>query len=689
MKAPKLAGIAGIALAVGMVASACSMANDSVASAPGRNPANDCQPTFPNKLQGVNSYYSVVVQLMNCQSKDIPMMIDYDLQAGMGMSMKNIGGADALGTSVLWDNGSGTAQGPAAVVPKGDGQTGFGKMVGFTTVPRWNGTRGASPGPYDATINTKTNQADPNFSGSWTLYTPSSMLQLQVFTSLPWAYTPEYYNSDDPAKHPGALGTGVMLTRTQEGGGQIPIFTESSRTGNSESPPDSAFVPGTCWDPLVLVNGADPNPAVPAMSPAPTPTDLYHPSDWSYVITQDPNSWSATLAGNDYPPLSQAFAWPAVMLTNGWTATNGGLDENSEIALRNDSNASQSTTPHYVQAYYRPMSDQSCSGSTSVIKDAVAIGADLSGINLSWANAGGAVFANSSLSGAKMVGTTFIGQQDTNLAFADLSDSSGTPTDLSGAVLQGANLTGANLSNAKVEKLNLNDAKLLMTNLSGISADDWAQIEQGGIQICYTILPGQTEPTDSNCSTLLKAQDTDWSDAGATQCAPGTCVFVSLYNNTTRTLAKGFSQCLAGEEHYIQGQAAPAFIAPLDTAKWGWEVKPGQDPDRLTNGIIHTGNVIHCAQTYANGADGKIQVIAQSDGKQPADVTANEGACAVAGTCLPKSADGTTPVVVDVNKESKVNGTYYDIIACEASAASKDGKCPVTAALPSLTPTKP
>lgn len=674
MKAPKIAGIAGIALAVGMVASACSMTSDSVAHDDPPAPV-DCQPQFPKKLQGVSSYYAVVLQMMNCQSSDIPLMVDYDLQAGTGTSLKAVGGVDAQGTGVVWDNGSGTSQSPATSVPKGDGQGGYGKLVGFTTVPHWNGTRGDSPGPYDATTNKDKDRMDPNFSGSWTVYTPSSMLQFFVFTTTPWAYTPEYFDSDDPAKNPGELGTGVFLIRQQEGGGQIPIFTQSSdsQSSPSQSPPDSSFVPTTCWDPLVLVNGAEPNPAV---GPA---SGFVNPSDWSYQITADSNTWTMTPAGNDYLPLSEEFPGaPPVMLTNGLVDTNGGQD--TEIALRNDRNASQSKSPHYVQAYYRVMANQKCSGSTSQIKNAVAIGADLSSIDFSFANAGGAVFANSSLSGANLTAATFVGGEDGNLAYADLSDSSGTPAKLSGAVLQGANLTGANLTNAQVNKLDLNDAKLLSTNLSGISPDEWKTVLQGGTLYCHTILPGTTEPNDSNCDTLLKDQDTDWSHAGSAQCVPGTCVFVSLYNNSTRTLAKGFSQCLVGEDHAIEGQGGPAFIAPLETGKWGWEVKPGQDPEDKTK------NVIHCGQTYANGAGGKIQVVAQTDGTTPATLTANDGACVTAGSCLPKSADGKTPLVVDVEKESRVDGTFYDITVCDATASTAPGRCPTHAALPNPKP---
>lgn len=664
----------GVLLAVGMVLGACSTgtnAGNGVDNAAGPPAPVDCEPTYPPHLQGAQSYYAVVMQLMNCQSEDQPLMMDLDLRAGQGTSLKDIGGLDAVGTSVVWDNGSGAPQSPAAAVPKGDGQGGYGKMVGFTTVPRWNGKKGDSPGPYDATENDDKKTLDPNFFGNWTVYSPSSMLQLDVFTSMPWAYTPDYFQSDDPAKDPGALATGTFLTRSQLGGGQVPIFTKSSQQGNGASPPESSFFPGTCWDPLVLMNGANPDPAVPSMSPIPKPTSLYNPSDWSFLIKDTNNSWTATLAGNDYLPLSNVFASPAVMLTNGWVATNGG--QNQEIALRNDLNGDQSRLPHYVKAYYRVMKNQKCSGSTAEVKNAVAIGTDLSTMDFSFAKAGNAVFANSSLKDANLTATSFVGQQDASLAFADL-----TNANLAGAVLQEANLTGANLTGANAEKLNLTGAKLLMTNLSNVQ--NWDQVTQAGTLYCQTTPPGATEPDNSDCATLLKSQDADWDNVSTSDCVPSSCGFVSVYNNTTRTLAKGFNQCLVGEERVINGQYAPAFIAPLDTAKWAWEIKPGQDPEDNDG-----KNVIHCGLTYANGVSGKIQLVAQTDGKNPVAMTAADGTCLQAGSCLPKSADGKTPVTVSVSKESRADGTFYDVIICEADKAVA-GVCPKDPALPGLQP---
>lgn len=673
------AATAAVLCASALVTSACSPGSVDDATV-GGSPVS-CQPQFPSQEQGIASYYSVVMQLMNCQGQSVPLSIDLDTKAGTGTNLSSGGGINAVGTSVQWDNGSGTAQGPKSVVPAGNGQGGWGQMVGFTTVPYWNGKSATSPGPYDANTDAN-NNLKPNFSGTWTVYTPSSMLQFQVFTSLGWPYTPAYYMSANPQTQPGALATGVFLTRWQMGGGQIPIYTKnSSVAGYGSTPPDSSFVPGTCWDPLVLLNGGDPDPALPTASPVPSPTNLYNPTDWSYQ-GYDPGppavNWSFVPAGNDFPPLQNAFAAAPVMLANGDVATNG--EQDLQVPLRSSTNQDRSVTPHYVKAFYRVMANQQCSGSTANVTNSVAIGANLSQINLAFAHAGDATLANSDLSGANMAATTFIGSSGTNFAYADLSDSSGTKTMLAGANMQGANLTGANLSNATVYSnpagLDISNAKLLMTNLTGISASDWNNVVKAGTQFCGTILPGQTLPDNTNCDTLIKDQKADWSSIQPTNCDPGSCVYVSLYNNSTRTLAQGASQCSEGQTQQVASQNAPSFIAPMDTARWSWQLTAGQKADQ-------NKNVIDCQLTYANGASGKIQTHATSNGTT-ATFTADSGFCIAGGQCLPLSADNETPVVVNVNQDTTyTDGTYYNIVVCDASAATK-GVCPTTAALPGL-----
>lgn len=668
--------IATITPAVAVLATAgCAQQLNSQDAIGAGDPPVSCQPQYPTTEKGISSYYSVVMQLMNCQSKAVPLLVDLDLKAGSGTNLQSAGGVNAVGSGIQWDNGSGTPQAPATSVPAGDGQGGYGAMVGFTTVPYWNGKDGAAPGPYDAEQDPDNqNSLLPNFSGNWTVYSPSSMLQMSVYTSLPWPYTPDYVDSP-----PGALGTGVFLSRTQLGGGQIPIFTQSSGQGYGKSPADSSFVPSTCWDPLVLMNGADPDPAVPTATPQPSATDLGKPSDWSYLGFDSgppPANWNFTAAGNDFAPVNQLFSAPVVMLNSADLSTDDG--EYFKIPLRSTVNADRSTSAHYVKAYYRVMANQQCTGSTPNISDAVVIGGDLTGVNFAWLIAGDATFANSDLSGANLTGTSLFSSQGANLAFTDLSDSSGTPANLMGANFSGANLTGANLTNAQVDNMNLSGAKLLMTNLTGIDQSDWNQVMQANTEFCQTTVPGTSTPDNSDCDSLIRNQDIDWTKIDSAGCDPASCVFASVYNNSSVTLGQGFSQCLSGQARPDNGQQAPGFINPLDTAVLGWNLKAGQSPD--TN-----NDVIDCGLTYANGANGKIQLRATSDGTT-AKFAADGGFCVTGQNCLPKSADGKTPVVVDVSKSSTVTtGSFYNVVVCDASVAT-NGHCPTTAALPGLDP---
>lgn len=703
MKSSRFGVTAGVLLTVALFASGCG-SNVLVAGgqADVADPAPiDCLPPLavpvsPSQQDGIKSYYAVVMQLANCQAQDIPLSIDLDLNAGTGTSLKAAGGIDAVGTSVVWDNGTGTAQnGPQPTVPQGNGAGGYGPTVGFTTVPHWNGTRADSPGPYDASEGKDSHGNPailPNFSGGWTVYGPSSAIELQVFTSLPWAYTPEYFESGNLSQDPGAIATGVMMVRTQLGdGAQIPIYLKSSGQGYGSSPPADSFVPGACWDPLVLVDGgAPPQTGLSASSSSPSLSPVGVQTDWSF-LGQDsgppPLQWWFTAAGNDFEPLSEQFpAAPPVLLGSAELDTDSG--DNAEIPLRSDTNSVQSLSPHYVKAYYRVMQNIKCSGSDQSA-DGVVIGGDLSGINFASAEAESAVFANTNLSGANLNSATFIGPisdrgrpEVLNFAYSDLSDSSGTPTDLSSASLVNANLTGAKLNNAIINStLTLTGSSLLMTDLSGISVDDWNNnVSQANTKFCQTIQPGDTEPTNSDCDALIRDQDLPWNQVDTADCSAGSCIFVSIYNNSTRTLARGFSQCLEGEPRSFESDVPvePAFISPLDTVSWRWGLQAGQDPDA-------NKNLINCGITFANGASGKIRVTATSDDKTP-KLTVDEGYCAKANACLPRSADGSTPVVVNVNQDtSRIDGSFYNIVVCDASAAT-NGTCPTTAALPGLQP---
>lgn len=683
---------AGLLAATALTVSACSAGVVDSQNSVGDPQPVDCQPTYPSSEQGTSSYYSVVVQLMNCQSSPIPLSVDVDSKAGKGSNLSAVGGVNASGTSVIWDNGSGTAEGTPTTVPAGNGQGGFGGLVGLTTVPYWNGQAGDSSGPYDSRLS-KNNNLKPNFSGDWTIYGPSSMINLEVFTSLPWPYNPDYSQSSNPIQQPGSVATGTFLYRTQLGGGQIPIYTSSSsiENGYGSTPPDSSFVPGACWDPMVLKNGGNADSALPTPNPAPSPANLNVASDWSYQGSTTLGGtipavyWANTLAGNNFGQLAKSFNYPVVMLANGDVNTQGGLATDSSVPLRSPANQTRSVTPHYVKAYYRVMSGISCSGSSAKLNHAVVIGGDLSGINMAKASIKDVTFANSDLSGADLDSAVF---GNSNLAYTNLSGANLYNTDLSGV-----NLTGANLSNlTHASYLSLANAQLLNTNLSGITPTQWQTMNLTGTQFCNTIEPGNTTPTNSDCNSLLRAQNTDWSNVTpGNSCVSNPsqtsdCIFVSLYNNTENTLGLGAASCSAGRTAQLNGSSAPAFVSPLDTARWSWEITPGQSADS-------SGNTISCDQTYANGANGKIQFRATSTGTS-ATLNADSGYCMSGGQCLPLSADGKTPVVVnvvpDTNRNSAGTGNYYNVVICDASqitpgTVSKNfpqGQCPTTAALP-------
>jgi hypothetical protein len=55
-------------------------------------PPTVCQPAWPTNLTGIASYYSVVVQLQNCQSGDIPLSLDLGPYEGQGTSLAGAGG---------------------------------------------------------------------------------------------------------------------------------------------------------------------------------------------------------------------------------------------------------------------------------------------------------------------------------------------------------------------------------------------------------------------------------------------------------------------------------------------------------------------------------------------------------------------------------------------------------------------
>lgn len=91
-------------------------------------------------------------------------------------------------------------------------------------------------------------------------------------------------------------------------------------------------------------------------------------------------------------------------------------------------------------------------------------GADLGGVDLSYANFVGANFVGADLGGANLNNANFY---DANFNGANLRDANLSYADLSGASLRCANLCGANLSYAALSYANLAAANLRDANLDG------------------------------------------------------------------------------------------------------------------------------------------------------------------------------------------------------------------------------
>ena len=230
------------------------------------------------------------------------------------------------------------------------------------------------------------------------------------------------------------LFTGLLVTRFRPGGLQDPIFTMSSPLDSyGQSPPSSSFVPGSCYDPVSLVNGAN--------------GGFSTVSNWSFQgVDENGKTFNFSPASNNFDPLG-SLTWPALMLVTGFVDTEGGSI--GEIGLRDAINSVTSTTPHYLQIAVRNVSGIDCSGSGKVFDIPVAIGADLRGLNLAFAQLPGAVFANSDLTGASLTQISLAagtGDTQPNLSYANLSGSATALASAVGADFEAAQLIGTNLS---------------------------------------------------------------------------------------------------------------------------------------------------------------------------------------------------------------------------------------------------
>ena len=229
-----------------------------------------------------------------------------------------------------------------------------------------------------------------------------------------------------------------------------------------------------------------------------------------------------------------------------------------------------------------------CSGSDNVFDIPVAIGADLGGINLASAQLPGAVLANSDLTGASLTQISLAagtGDTDPDLSYANLSGTATTPTPAIGADFEAARLIGTNLRNMTLTRAGLKNTNLLLADLSGSTVD---QADFGGASFCRTTMNDGSIRND-DCATLLAPQ-APWR-VDTTGCDPLTCVYVSLYNNTTRTLARGLDWCVDGQ--FSQQPEPPTWIAPLVTGQFGLQTTPATPPPTPT---------INCGVTFANGA---------------------------------------------------------------------------------------
>ncbi len=640
-----------------------------------------CQPIF-NQLgdYGDIQYYRLSFQLMNCLPYDVPLSIDVGASDGSGTPLGNpvsgqtAPGGNVKGAGVIWDsnNGSGVQSNGPATIPASGG-SGAGKLVGFTTVPYWDGYSAGQSGPCansivatdgsgnlnpSAQCEVLPTTIDPNaqeimrsdFQGNWAVFTPTGTLEAYVDTPAMFGaatgqlnlngypYVSSYTQTPDVQNTPGAIATGIMLVRKSIDGEAEPFYynkTADAPEGSkpyskgppSSSPPSGDFVASaSCADQLVVENGQN----APVNPKNPTSQSI-----WNSALSDSGHNWFLTTVYAEGYSSQQ----PSLFFLKGWGTSNHG--QTSTLGLQTPTNKSLSLKPHTFQAYLQDSSKLSCNSGNQKVQ---VLGGSLRSLDVSTAVLSNPLILNSTVRYANFSNTTTTGGGTVKSAigyslFLNGDDGSGNldaQSQFLNADLSNLNLMGtvfgdvdftARLGKYAAAVKNSNLAYANMTNVKSKG------MSQSGIIRCGTLLPsdgGLGQPGDdmnNECHQLPGAAP--WTTSPVSSCGTNSCAYVSLYNNTTRFLTLGNQTCKDGDA--LSDLRAPAVIAPLDTAQISFGPNAREQGDTK----------VDCSFTYANGPWGKVRVeVSNESGTMKA--TVNSGLCQSAVSdpngCLPTAA---------------------------------------------------
>ena len=659
-------------LVVMLIAVGCSVAGSSgtgVKRAAGSE--SGCNPSFSPDVQAPKVFYATVIQLLNCSTRDIPLSIDVGATGGIGTPLSSVlpgTSASAIkGSGIVWDAGDGHGAAQAKTeIPHGSG-SGTGALTGFSLVPYWDGENPETPGPSSLYVKDKgksTARLEAGFRGEWALYLPSSTWIFQVLPSEPFPYIPAWWRGASPGNPPGATATYLSVIRMTPGArGQVPLVTQTSKQAlRGQSPPFDSYLPNLCYQTESVENGLN--------------SKIDQTSQWSIPVDDGAGThWNMVVAADDFLGSSD----PVLLLPYGYHDTKAG--QKQDLQLRDSTNMELSTLSHSIQIGIDEHSDRACGGESNSWDYLGVLGGSLDGIDISHTSMAGAVIANTSMRAARLTNTTLNSPAyaGASLSYTDLGpDKEGNNSDLAGANLSNVNFTGTNLRQADLSQSDLQGAQFLLADLTDADLDD---ARMSTSLMCATRVNDGPNPFDNtDCNALLRKQG-NWEAKSIGGCSPPSCTLVSIYNNTTRTLARGLASCgpEGGKFSSSASLNGPSFIAPLDTGYFRIE---STKPEGAKSPAID------CQATYTNGAAGKITIHVDTldkDRKPTSTVNGqiDAGTCFAARNvdCLPKSVDGVTPIRVDVER-NKLSGNQlaFDAILCEASQQ----KCSSQPSLPGL-----
>ena len=483
-------------------------------------------------------------------------------------------------------------------------------------------------------------------------------------------------HTDDTTARPGAMASYLSVRRFNPGQlGMAPIVTKSSVEGRGESPKADSFVPGLCYQSERITSGLNKLRTEASMWSMPAQTQ----DDGFAEI------WNLVTASNTFVPYTYNQV-PVLLFPYGTLVTNGGAL--TDIPLQDERNKASSTLTRYLQIAVDDPLQRNCSGSSNNWSYAAAVGATMDKINLSDAPLKSAVLANSSLKGARLTAVT-MGSADrgnASLSYSDFSPSGTIASDLSGANLSDTALIGTDLRGANLTGANLSRANLLLADLRGANLTNTSLT---GVLFCHTRLDDPKAPAGSgawierndNCPTLLKSQE-KWENRTLPQRGDTESVFVSVYNNTTRTLTRGLDSCTiyGGRLDQTALFPPPATVGPLET---GFVQFTATRPADAGADSKPSDARIDCQLTYANGAQGKVTMRVSNLQGSP-QVSVDGGTCfaADARDCLPKSANGYSPIDVQVGQTRQLptGQLAVDIVLCEqGSGCSTNANLPIPA----------